>query len=149
MKEDWRSIRDRLEVKIVPWPTCDDDGASATDNNSSSERFILCRSRDRSKKEEAMTQRFAAKIQAALTRMKARCKKQARDPMKVEREIGKMLGQNSRAARMFNVKVTRTEKNAARIEWSKVEAAADWATLSAGCYLLRTNVTDWSDEELW
>ena len=149
LKEDWRSIRDGLEVKIVPWPTSDDDGASATDSNSSSERFILCRSRDRSKKEEAMTQRFAAKIQAALTRMKARCEKQARHPMKVEREIGKMLGQNSRAARMFNVKVTRTEKNAARIEWSKVEAAADWATLSAGCYLLRTNVTDWSDEELW
>jgi hypothetical protein len=27
--------------------------------------------------------------------------------------------------------------------------ARDWATLSAGCYLLRTNVADWSDEELW
>jgi len=33
--------------------------------------------------------------------------------------------------------------------WSKIEAARDWTTLSAGCYLLRTNVTDWSDEELW
>jgi hypothetical protein len=31
----------------------------------------------------------------------------------------------------------------------KVEVARDWATLSAGCYLLRTNVADWSDEELW
>jgi transposase len=149
LKEDWRTIRDGLEVKIVPWPTSDDENPSGDASNSSSERFILCRSRERSKKEEAMTQRFASKIQAALTRMKARCEKQARDPMKVEREIGKMLGQNSRAARMFNVKVTRTEKEAARIEWSKVEATADWATLGAGCYLLRTNVTDWSDEELW
>ena len=25
----------------------------------------------------------------------------------------------------------------------------DWAALSEGCYLLRSNVTDWSDEELW
>jgi len=24
-----------------------------------------------------------------------------------------------------------------------------WTPLSAGCYLLRTNVSDWSDEELW
>jgi hypothetical protein len=71
-------------VKIVPWPTSDDENASADDSNSLSERFILCRGRDRSKKEEAMTQRFASKIQAALTRMKARCEKQARDPMKVE-----------------------------------------------------------------
>jgi hypothetical protein len=47
------------------------------------------------------------------------------------------------------VKVTTTDSGTALIEWSKVEAARDWATLSAGCYLLRTNVTDWSDEELW
>ena len=33
--------------------------------------------------------------------------------------------------------------------WKKIEAVRNWATLSAGCYLLRTNVADWSDEELW
>ena len=69
--------------------------------------------------------------------------------MKVEREIGKMLGHNTRAEKLFKVDVTKTEEDAARIEWSKVEATRDWATLSAGCYLLRTNVADWSDEELW
>ena len=25
----------------------------------------------------------------------------------------------------------------------------DWATLTEGCYLLRSNVTDWTDEDLW
>jgi hypothetical protein len=95
------------------------------------------------------TQRFEKKIEEALTRMKARCEKQARDPMKVEREIGRMLGKNSRAAKLFDVKVTKGDKDAARIEWSKIDATRDWATLSAGCYLLRTNVADWSDEELW
>jgi len=150
LKEDWHSIRDGLEVKIVPWPKSDDDDdASTSESDSSPERFILCRSRDRSRKEEGITQRFEKKIEEALTRMKARCEKQARDPMKVEREIGRMLGKNSRAAKLFDVKVTKTDKDAARIEWSKVEATRDWATLSAGCYLLRTNVADWSDEELW
>ena len=148
LKEDWHSIRDGLEVKIVPWPKSDDD-ASADNSDSAPERFILCRSRDRSKKEEGITQRFEKKIEVALTRMKARCEKQKRDPMKVEREIGKMLGHNTRAEKLFKVDVTRTEEDAARIEWSKVEATRDWATLSAGCYLLRTNVADWSDEELW
>ncbi len=39
---------------------------------------------------------------------------------------------------------------AARVlQWHKIEAVRDWATLSAGCYLLRTNVLDWTDEELW
>ena len=149
LKEDWHSIRDGLEVKIVPWPKSDDDDTSEAESDSSPERFILCRSRERSKKEEAITQRFEKKIEESLTRMKARCEKQNRDPMRVEREIGRMLGQNSRAARLFEVKVTKTDKGGARIEWSKVEATRDWATLSAGCYLLRTNVADWSDEELW
>lgn len=77
--------------------------------------------------------------------MKARSEKQAHDPMKVEREIGGMLGKNSRAAKLFDVKVTKTDNDAARIERSKVEATRDWARPIAGCYLLRTNVSDWSD----
>ena len=31
----------------------------------------------------------------------------------------------------------------------RCRAAQDWADLSAGCYLLRMNVLDWCDEELW
>lgn len=81
--------------------------------------------------------------------MKARCEKQKREPMTVEREIGRLLGQNTRAAKLFDVKVTKTDADAARIEWSKIEATRDWATLSAGYYLLRTNVADWTDEDLW
>ena len=32
------------------------------------------------------------------------------------------------------------------LRWKKVDAWRDWAALSEGCYLLRTNITDWSDE---
>ena len=150
LKEDWHSLRDGLEVKIVPWPKGDDEDDEATiEADASPETFILCRSRDRSKKEEAITQKFEKKIEAALTQMKARCEKQNRNAQKVEREIGRLLGQNTRAARLFSVKVTSTDEGAARIEWSKIADNRDWATLSAGCYLLRTNVADWSDEELW
>jgi len=35
----------------------------------------------------------------------------------------------------------------ARLQWSKVEAWREWR-LSEGCYILRSNVTDWSPEEL-
>ena len=111
--------------------------------------FILCRSRDRSKKEEAITQRFEKKIEESLVHMTARCEKQKRDPMKVEREIGRLLGKNTRAARLFDVKVTRADDGSARIDWSRIEATRNWSTLSSGCYQLRTNVSDWSDEELW
>jgi transposase len=158
LKEDWHTLRDGLEVKIVPWPKSDDEGDDEDDEPddkttvnavASPEKFILCRSRDRSKKEEAITQKFEKKIEDALTRMQSRCEKQHRTAQKVEREIGRLLGQNTRAARLFSVKVTSTDTGAARIEWSKIADNRNWATLSAGCYLLRTNVSDWSDEELW
>jgi len=42
-----------------------------------------------------------------------------------------------------------TADGRASITWRKKDAWRDWAKLSEGCYLLRSNVTDWSSEELW
>lgn len=78
--------------------------------------------------------------------MQARCEKQRRDPQKVEREIGRLLGQNTRAAGLFEVEVKPDEKGHAKLIWKKIADRRDWATLSAGCYLLRSNVRDWNDE---
>jgi transposase len=151
-KDDWSTIRDGIEVKLCSRPRDDDDAPEECEDSDAvddKEMFILCRSRDRSQKEEAIVGRFEKKIEKRLVAMTARCEKQKRDPMKVEREIGRLLGQNTRAAGLFEVTVKKTKDGHARIKWEKVEASREWATLSAGCYLLRTNVTDWTDEELW
>ncbi len=152
LKDNWSTIRDGLEVKLCARPL-DDDNVSEVDKDPDAARdkemFILCRSRDRSEKEGAMVKRFELRIESRLVAMTERCKKQKREPMKVEREIGRLLGQNTRAAKLFDVTVEKTEDGNARIQWKKIESIRDWAELSDGCYLLRTNVTDWSDEELW
>ena len=156
LTKDWHQIHDGLEVKLCTVPGEDDsDDESTSEVNSSTpptdttETFILCRSRDRSMKEEAIVKRFEEKIEARLKAMAARCEKQKREPMKLEREIGRLLGQNTRAAKLFDVTVETADEGHARLKWKKVEGLRDWSTLSAGCYLLRTNVRDWSDEELW
>ena len=41
--------------------------------------------------------------------MEARCEKQQRFPQKVEREIGRLLGKNTRAANLFEVTVVTDE----------------------------------------
>ncbi len=148
LKEDWHTIRDGIEVKLCKPPREEDDNQSA-EVPDPTETFILCRSRDRFQKDEAILRRFEQKIEDRLKSMTARCKKQKRDPMKVEREVGRLLGQNTRAAKLFEVRVESTDEGHAGMTWKKIEAARNWATLSAGCYLLRTNVADWSDEELW
>ena len=57
--------------------------------------------------------------------------------------------QNTRAAGLFEVQIRAAENGAAQIEWKKIEKWRAWAQLSEGSYMLRTNVTGWSDEDLW
>lgn len=159
LSDDWHKIREGIEVKLLAVPRDEDDddvdnetgtdGAVGETNASDKEIFILCRSQDRVKKDGAIVRRFEQKIEERLRAMAARCEKQCRDVQKVEREVGRMLGQNTRAARLFEVKVERREDGGALLQWKKIEDVRDWTTLSAGCYLLRTNVLDWTDEELW
>jgi hypothetical protein len=33
--------------------------------------------------------------------------------------------------------------------WSKKEAWREWAELSEGCYMLRSNVSNWTPQDLW
>ena len=137
LDEDWHTIREGLEVKLCASP----DGEAET--------FILCRSRDRREKEQAMHARFEKRIEEQLTKMAERCCQQKRNPLKVAREVGRLLGQNSRAAGLFDVDVRERKDGGSELVWNKVKAWRDWSELSEGCYLLRTNVADWSDEELW
>ncbi len=82
-------------------------------------------------------------------RLAARCCAHKQDPLLVAQRLGKLLGRNSRAAGLFQVRIQTDARGAAHLEWSKREDWRDWARLSEGCYLLRSNVTDWSGEELW
>jgi transposase len=137
LEDDWHTVHAGVEVKLCRSPDGDE------------ETFILCRSADRRKKEEAIIRRFEQKIEQRLQSMAARCQKQNRNVQKVEREVGRLLGQNTRVAGLFDVEVKADAQGFAKLTWKKVTERTDWATLSAGCYLLRSNVKDWSDEELW
>ena len=136
LSEDWPVIREGLEVKLCPSPDGD-------------ETFVLCRSRDRREKEKAMHGRFERRIEEGLQRIAAACEKQRQQPLVIAQRLGRLMGQNSRAAGLFHAEVKTLADGRASLHWEKLEKWRDWAALSEGCYLLRSNVTDWSDEELW
>lgn len=136
LAQDWQAVHEGLEVKLVPSP----DGA---------ETFILCRSADRAQKEQAMHERFARRIEQGLVKMEEGCRKRRQKPIAVAKRLGKLLGANTRAAGLFETDVVTGPDGGARLVWRKVKAWQQWATLSEGCYLLRSNVTDWSAEDLW
>ena len=62
-----------------------------------------------------------------------------------------MLTRHSRASRKFVVEVQASAGNPSGLELVVKDNLAwqEWSERSAGCYLLRTNVTGWTQEELW
>ena len=68
---------------------------------------------------------------------------------RIAKRVGRRLGQNSRAAGLFETDVIKGGDGRAKLVWHKVEAWRNWAALSEGCYMLRSNINDWSGEELW
>lgn len=137
---DWNVVREGVEAKLCQGP----DGC---------ETFVLVRSADRQRKEQAMHERFAQRIEAGLASLGRRIDA-ARKPLErspIERQIGRLLGKNSRAAGRYAVRLVDDPSHAAtlRLEWTRRAEWDDWSRHSEGCYVLRTNVTDWTTDELW
>ena len=138
--QDWQVVRPGVEVKLCRSP----DGP---------ETFLLCRSGERREKEQAMHGRFAARIEAGLTRLADRIVR-ARRPLArgpLERQIGRLLERNHRAAGRYDIELVDDAGCAAglALQWTTRAEWEDWARYTEGCYVLRTNIRDWSPEALW
>ncbi len=100
-----------------------------------------------------MHDRFDARIVDGLEKLGRRLEraKKPADRTQVERQIGRLLERNRRAAAKYRVSVKddASRGSGLRLEWSENDAWRDWAALTEGTYILRSNVSDWSSEELW
>ena len=137
--DGWRTVQEGVEVKLVR--------PLGTD-----ETVILCRSADRRAKEQAMHDKFSRRIETALERLAARIarSKKRLDPAKVNRQIGRILQQNQRAAARFSIALEPDGCPAGfRLTAGCNASFDDWAALSEGAYLLRSNIDDWTDQQLW
>ncbi len=137
--DGWRTIQEGVEVKLVRRPE-------------TGETVVLCRSADRRAKEQAMHDKFSRRIETALARLAARISRSKKrlDPAKVNRQIGRILQQNQRAAARFSIVLEPDERPAGiRLAVGCNASFDDWAALSEGAYLLRSNIDDWTDQQLW
>ena len=137
LEESWDHVREGVEVKLCPSPDGDE------------ETFILCRSRDRLEKEKAIFARFESRIEEGLNKIQASCEKKKQSAVKIAERVGRLKGANSRAARLFDVEVAQGDDGRTKLTWAKKDSVRKWITLTDGCYVLRTNIKDWTHEELW
>jgi transposase len=137
LAKDWRQVHEGLEVKLCPAP----DGSNET--------FILCRSAARHEKEQAMHDRFIKRMEKGLERIKKSCASgRLKNVHVAERRVGRLLERCSRASPMFDIRVKERDGKLT-LTWKLLTANSEWARLSEGCYLLRTNIQDWTPEDLW
>lgn len=140
-EENWTEVQAGVEVKLVAGP----DGT---------ETFILARSADRREKEKAIHQRFLDRLEAKLVKLRAAAESgRLRDPAVAHQRLGRLRERYWRAASAFEVTITPlpqpTGKARLSITWQRVPRWTDWATLSEGCYLLRTNLPASDPATLW
>jgi transposase len=139
-EKDWQVVREGVEAKLCVGPD-------------SAETFVLCRSVERRAKEHAMHERFAQRIEKSLRSLSHRIER-ARRPLdrgRLERQVGRLLERNSRAAARYTMDFVAdpTRPAGLRLVWSARSEWDEWAKHSEGCYVLRTNIPDWDTETLW
>ena len=151
LEGEWSAIREGLQVQLVHGADNVSGGANDEAGNDANrtETYILCRSDDRAAKEQAMRQRFAERIELGLATLTKSCEQKHYAPGVIERRVGRLLERNQRAARFYDIRVSSTADGAALLNWQRRDDAWRQACACDGCYILRSNVTDWSAEELW
>jgi transposase len=138
---DWHEVQEGVEVKLVTGPVGD-------------EVFILARSTDRRQKENAMHQRFIGRMEAALQKLQhSAASGRLKDLQLAHRRLGRIQQRYWRASSAFDVRIATiknpTDKAGLKVTFKRNKQWSDWAELSEGCYLLRTNLTDIDPKTLW
>jgi transposase len=135
---NWQQVQDGVEVKLVELA----DGQGQ-------ERYVLCRSKARHEKEAAMLRRQIERLRAKLEQIGASLDKRpvARD--KVERRIGKWLGRNTAAEKVFTIEVITRDELAVGLRVEEDQSKLDWSQAAHGAYLLRTNCREQDPCKLW
>jgi len=139
--KDWCEVQEGVEVKLVRGPEGE-------------ETFVLARSADRREKEKAMHERFMGRLEEALRKMQSSAASgRLKDEAVANRRLGRLMGQYWRAAGACEVKSERLSppqgKQRLRVVCTRNRRWQDWAALSEGCYLLRTNLNETDPAVLW
>jgi transposase len=141
LDKQWQEVQEGVEVKLVAGPEGD-------------ETFVLARSADRREKEQAMHRRFIDRMEEGLGRLQAAAASgRLKEEAVANRRLGRLQAQNWRAAGAFDVTIEKLKKRQGKarlkVRFRRNRRWSEWARLSEGCYLLRTNLRDTNPATLW
>jgi len=138
LKEEanWEQVRDEVQVKLISIP-------------GGQETFILCKTEGRQRKEHAIRNRFARRMEAALDSLQKQVKAgRLKNRDKIHVRIGRILASHPQVADLYEVAVKEASGQLS-LEWSAKDGQRQWREAREGAYLLRTNLTATTASELW
>lgn len=141
LDSDWEEVQPGVEIKLVKSP------------EGTEESFLLCRSDKRKEKESAILNRFVTRMEKGVEKLSKQTEKGTlKERYIAERRIGRLLERNSHAASLYDISVEETgtgKEKRLQIRVRRKKKHSDWASHTAGSYLLRTNWPEQNPRELW
>ena len=135
-QENWTQIRPEVEVKKIAIPQGE-------------ETYVLCRTAGRQEKEKAIRSRFSSSMERALGSLqKSIAAGRLKDRNKMERRLGRIQARHPQVNDLYDVALRETPEGV-RLFWEMKEDRKRWREAREGAYLLRTNLTGETPEELW
>ena len=116
------------------------------------EAHLRCFSKARAEKERSILKRFQERFESGLKKLhEGLAKPRTRKSLDhVQRRVGRLLKENTRVARHYNVTITPDQKasKAVSVTWT-FEPVAGTMMTHPGVYCLRSNVLDWEADTMW
>lgn len=160
-KEGFHEVTDRGKRVTPVWvkPLTDPE---------TGDQLLLCHSDQRGEKEKAMLSRAEERLVSDIEKLSIRIEKgRLKDPVKMQRAIGRIRGKNPRAARFYTIELKETvhphthgkdkikgkksgkSKISHQLHWHRDDERIEIEEDLHGSYVLRTSRKDLSPQRLW
>jgi transposase len=134
---NWEQVREEVEIHRVP-------------RVSGKETYLLVRSTGRRLKENAMRDLKMARLEKSLAGLAQQVKKgRLKDEKKIHFKAGQILGHYPSVASLYTIDVKESAGRRLDLVWSRHAAKLHWKEITAGTYLIRTNLSDVELGKLW
>jgi transposase len=135
--QNWEQVRKEVEIHRVP-------------RVSGEETYLLIRSTGRRLKENAMRELKMKRLEKSLKGLAQQVKKgRLQDEKKIHFKAGQILGHYPSVASLYFIDVKHRPHQRLEFIWSRHAAKLRWKEITAGTYLIRTNLSDVELEKLW
>ena len=142
--------KNKESAVVVPSENIEPSNPIEITEESYEERRVFCYSAERAKKELSMMSKAEDRFIAALNKLK---KSVVAGNIKSSeaciKAITRLQTQHKRVKRFYKIEQVGQDKKITDITWERLDQNRDQADDLCGCYVLRTNAPELSDNEIW